>query len=428
MFKIEAQSIGRFDVAVCGGGIAGACAAITAARKGANVILIERSGSLGGTLTEGFMPVILDAENKGGLVKEIYDYLNRFGMTCVKCGDRLDEDGRKLPGRMVDTEGCKNFFDVTCVEAGVKVLFFSQVSALNMDGNKIESILVTTECGNVSLTADVYIDATGNGNVAALAGCAWDCGDPFEKRPSPLSMGACVVGMPDSLNGTDGGADKSAYAKILEEQGLQVSASQITVRKLPSLSTWCFSVNFEYDVMPDDIFALSNAVLRGRTEAFHATDVHRTVDGYENMYIAFTSSHIGIREGRRIYGEYRISDDDILAGRRFEDGICIVTFAVDVHKLKNDDTTETTRGYKALPYHIPYRALVARDCSNLMLAGRCISGDFYPHASYRVMGNMAATGEAAGFAAAICSKDSIAPRNFDGKLASEFMAERGYEI
>ena len=210
MFKIEAQSIGRFDVAVCGGGIAGACAAITAARKGANVILIERSGSLGGTLTEGFMPVILDAENKGGLVKEIYDYLNRFGMTCVKCGDRLDEDGRKLPGRMVDTEGCKNFFDVTCVEAGVKVLFFSQVSALNMDGNKIESILVTTECGNVSLTADVYIDATGNGNVAALAGCAWDCGDPFEKRPSPLSMGACVVGMPDSLNGTDGVADKSA--------------------------------------------------------------------------------------------------------------------------------------------------------------------------------------------------------------------------
>ena len=428
MFKIEAQSIGRFDVAVCGGGIAGACAAITAARKGANVILIERSGSLGGTLTEGFMPVILDAENKGGLVKEIYDYLNRFGMTCVKCGDRLDEDGRKLPGRMVDTEGCKNFFDVTCVEAGVKVLFFSQVSALNMDGNKIESILVTTECGNVSLTSDVYIDATGNGNVAALAGCAWDCGDPLEKRPSPLSMGACVVGMPDSLNGTDSEADKSAYAKILEERGLQVSASQIAVKKLPSFSTWCFSVNFEYDVMPDDIFALSNAVLRGRTETFHATDVHRTVDGYENMYIAFTSSHIGIREGRRIYGEYRISDDDILAGRRFEDGICIVTFAVDVHKLKNDDTTETTRGYKALPYHIPYRALVARDCSNLMLAGRCISGDFYPHASYRVMGNMAATGEAAGFAAAICSKDSIAPRNFDGKLASEFMAERGYEI
>ena len=146
------------------------------------------------------------------------------------------------------------------------------------------------------------------------------------------------------------------------------------------------------------------------------------------MYIAFTSSHIGIREGRRIYGEYRISDDDILAGRRFEDGICIVRFPVDVHKLKKDDTIETTRGYKALPYHIPYRALVARDCSNLMLAGRCISGDFYPHASYRVMGNMAATGEAAGFAAAICSKDSIAPRNFDGKLASEFMAERGYEI
>lgn len=428
MFKIEAQSIGHFDVAVCGGGIAGACAAITAARGGANVILIERSGSLGGTLTEGFMPVILDADNKGGLVKELYDYLNKFGMTAPHRGDKVDKMGNKLPGRLVDTEGCKNFFDVACVEAGVKVLFFSQVSALNMDGDKIKDILVTTECGNLSLTADVYIDATGNGNIAALAGCEWDCGDPFEKRPSPLSMGACVVGMPSHMNGMDSEEAKTAYAKVLRDRGLEVSASQIAIKKLPSLATWCFSVNMEYDVMPDDIFALSEAVLRGRTEAHHAADVHRTIDEYSNMYIAFTSSHIGIREGRRVYGEYRISDDDILEGRRFEDGICVVTFGVDVHKLKSDDTLETTRGYKAKPYHIPYRALVARDCSNLMLAGRCISGDFYPHASYRVMGNMAATGEAAGYAAAICSKDAITPKNFDGKRASAFMAERGYEI
>ena len=142
----------------------------------------------------------------------------------------------------------------------------------------------------------------------------------------------------------------------------------------------------------------------------------------------FTSSHVGIREGRRIFGEYRISDDDILEGRRFDDGICLVTFGVDVHKLKATDTTECARGYRTKPYHIPYRALLPKGVSNLMLAGRCISGDFYPHASYRVMGNMAATGEAAGFAAAECAKNNLSPKSFDGKKARDFMASRGYEL
>ena len=105
-----------------------------------------------------------------------------------------------------------------------------------------------------------------------------------------------------------------------------------------------------------------------------------------------------------------------------------VTFGVDVHKLKSDDTTDCKRGYRAIPYNIPYRALVAKGVDNLLLAGRCISGDFYPHASYRVMGNMAATGEAAGFAAAACAKEKSLPRDFDGKRAREFMTSRGYEV
>ena len=142
----------------------------------------------------------------------------------------------------------------------------------------------------------------------------------------------------------------------------------------------------------------------------------------------FSSSHIGVREGRRIYGEYRITDDDIVEGRRFNDAICLVTFGVDVHKMTDDDTTRADRGIRTKPYHIPYRALVPLDCDNLLLAGRCISGDFYPHSSYRVMGNMAATGEAAGFAAAECIKDSALPRAIDGKVVSAFMSDRGYTI
>ncbi len=144
--------------------------------------------------------------------------------------------------------------------------------------------------------------------------------------------------------------------------------------------------------------------------------------------MAYTSSCIGLREGRRVHGLYRICDEDIIEGRRFPDAVCLVTTNVDVHKLSKNDTLDCGRGYTSKPYNIPYRALVARDCKNLLLAGRCLSGDFYPHASYRMMGNMAATGEAVGYAAAECIKKRILPAEVDGSAVSEFMRSRGYEI
>jgi len=155
---------------------------------------------------------------------------------------------------------------------------------------------------------------------------------------------------------------------------------------------------------------------------------HSHIPGYEKMAAVQTSDHIGVREGRRIYGQYRITLDDALEGKRFDDGICVVKFGVDVHKLHKDDTLDNKRGLRTKPYNIPYRSLVPLDVDNMLLAGRCISGDFYPHASYRVMGNMAATGEAAGYAASLCVKETSMPKGIDGKRVSEFMKERGYDI
>ena len=428
MYNIETRELGCYDVVVCGGGIAGACAAISAARLGAKVALIEKAGCLGGTLTEGFMPIILDSDNKGGIVRELFDFLNAHGMTCTRYGSPTDESGKRIPGFMVDTEGCKYFLDSACKNAGVKVYFHSQVAAVKQNDGIIEELLVVTECGNYSVGAKIFIDASGNGSLSDMAGCSFDCGDPFEKRPSPASYGVCVVGMPEDYSGTEKGEDKTAYSNMLKKYGIEISAAQASVRKLPSLKTWCMGLNFQYDVMPDDIDSLTNAVLEGRREVFEVIEEHKKIPGYEDLYIAFTNSHIGIREGRRIYGEYRLTDDDIIEGRRFDDGICLVKFGVDVHKLKSDDTLDCKRGIHTKPYNIPYRCLVAKECKNLMLAGRCISGDFYPHASYRVMGNMAASGEACGFAAARCISDSLLPKQLDGRLVRSFMEKKGYDI
>ena len=423
MFCIEPRSVGTFDVAVCGGGIAGVCAAVTAARQGASVILIESAGSLGGTVTEGQMGNLLDVDNKKGIIQELRDFLDSRNMTCVKSGPRTDENGNYYPGPLIDIEGTKYFFDKLCAEAGVKVLFHSRVCAADHADGHIRALLLCTECGNYSVSAKVYIDATGNGSLAALVGCQWDCGEPETHRPHPASMEMIVTGLPDDFNGTSRNPELIAYyVELMRKLGIVstgTGAGKIVRR--PDPRTWSSGVNFVYDVMPDDIESLSRGVYEGRKEVFEVAERYKQIPGFENIRLNQTNSHLGIREGRRIYGVYRLTDQDILEGRRFADGIVLVTAGVDVHKLSNDDTPECSRGYKSKPYHIPYRCLIPLGSDNMLLAGRCISGDFYPFSSYRMISNMAGTGEAAGYAAAICARENISPVQVDGKAVSAFM-------
>ncbi len=428
MFSIDPRPLGKFDVAVCGGGVAGAAAAISCARRGAGTILIEADGCLGGIMTKAYMPYMLDAKNKGGIVREFYSFLDEKNMTCPRHGKKISEDGKNIPGELFDIEGAKYFYDKTAVDAGVKLLYHSRVADVKCDDGRITEILISSDCGFYSLSADIFIDATGNGDLAALAGCKWECGEPKTGKISPASIGMFLTGFPEDYIGTDSEADKNEYGRMLREHGIETSSGQAAVTKLPQSSLWDMSVNFEYGVAPDDIEALTKATVNGRRESFEVIEKHKEIAGYERLFIATSSSHIGLREGRRVQGIYRISDDDIIEGRRFEDAVCLVTVGVDVHKLDNGDTTECSRGYKTQPYNIPYRSLVARDSKNLLLAGRCISGDFYPHASYRMMGNMTATGEAAGFAAAECIKAKISPAELDGTIVSAFMRDKGYEL
>ncbi len=422
MFQVSAKPLGSYDVAVCGGGIAGVCAAVTAARQGAKVVLIESSGMLGGTMTLCGMGNLIDGDNKGGIVQEMRDFLNARGMTWARRGNRYDENGKIIPGNLLHTEGMKYFFDKICAEAGVKVLFHSTVcSTKNTDGH-IHALLLCTMCGNYSLDAKVYIDASGSGALADMVGCQWECGDPEEHRPSPVSMGVSAIGFPADYNGTDTEDQKTVYSQKLEKHGIYVSAQQATVVKHP-YGTWGMGFTMDYDIVPDDIERLSTAIYNRRKEAFDVVEAHRQIPGFENVKINATNPQLGIREGRRIFGQYRISNEDILEGRRFEDAVCLVTFHVDVHKLHAKDTIEQTRGYEMKPYHIPYRSMLPLGSDNLLLAGRCISGDFYPFSSYRVIGNMAGVGEAAGYAASLCVKENIKPAQVDGKKVSAYMKD-----
>lgn len=418
----------EYDVVVCGGGFAGVCAAVCAAKNGASVILIESGGELGGDITKAIVPQILDAKDKGGTVSEIFDFLNSLERTSVRKGERYDKDGRKLPGTMVDLEYVKYYLDKICLDAGVDVMYHSIVSSAECEHGKISKIYTASECGMYTVKGEIFIDATGNGTLAAMCGCEFDFGAPSSGLPQPCSSSLLVTGLDESLVGTDTNDDKTMLKEKFEKAGIKVSAEWITLVKLPQNCCRLLCFNNQYNVPVDDPLALSEATRRARIECIEVAQKMKRLDGFENMEVLSVSSHIGVREGRRIKGLYTLTFDDITEGHRFEDGICTANFAIDVHKIAEGDSTDHKRGKKVQSYNIPYRSLVPIGCNNLLLAGRCISGDFYAHASYRVVGNVIPMGEAAGFAAALCVKEKLFPAQIEGKRVREFMEKRGYII
>jgi hypothetical protein len=176
---------------------------------------------------------------------------------------------------------------------------------------------------------------------------------------------------------------------------------------------FCLMANHEYGVSAVDAGQITEATLRSRAEVHRLVDGLRSLGGpWQHMQIVATAEHIGVREGRRIHGLYTVTRDDLIEGARHDDAVCRVTFPVDVHSTDpSKDKGITPEGVRARPYDIPYRALIARDVNGLLTAGRCISGDFIAHSSYRVTGNSVAMGEAAGAAAALAAKTNRLPQD-----------------
>jgi hypothetical protein len=174
-------------------------------------------------------------------------------------------------------------------------------------------------------------------------------------------------------------------------------------------------LNHEYGIHAADAAAVTTATMRARAE------LHRLVRGlsrlggvWEGLQIVATPEQIGIRDGRRIRGRYVVEKEDLVTGARHEDAVTRATYIVDVHALSSEQNKKVAwsdSGVKTKPYDIPLRALLASDVDGLMMAGRCISGDFIAHASYRVTGNAVAMGEAAGAVAAVAARSKRAPHD-----------------
>ena len=393
--------VNHSDVLICGGGPAGVAAAIAAAREGAKTTLIEVHGCLGGVWTAGALTWIIDHENKAGVMKEILERLQAGGFRA-----RL-ADGTWTNG--YDVEGMKSVLEEMCMEAGIRIRLHTRVVAAGVDETKrLTHVITESKSGREAWSAGMFVDASGDGDLAAAAGCGFDMGREEDGHTQPMSLLAILSGIEAdqvrgfiSDEGLPWGVPLEALRKEMNRAGVEPSYSKPTLFRIHD-NLFTLMANHQYMVKGTNADDLSRATLEARAEVRRIVDGLRSLGGcWANLRLVSTGAQIGVREGRRIHGRYTVTADDLRNGAQHEDAAADVTFCVDIHSVDpKKDKGLHTGGIKTKPYQIPLRALIARDVDGLLLAGRCISGDFFAHASYRVTGNAVATGEAAGCHAA----------------------------
>lgn len=409
------------DVIVCGGGPAGVAAAVAAARAGARTRLFELHGSLGGVWTTGLLTYIFDF-NKPGLTREI---VARLDARDARRGDNRDRF-------VYEPDEMKVLLEEMCAEAGVKFLLHTRVAAAYREEGRLATVVTESKSGREAWRAPVFIDATGDGDLGAQAGCEWDTGQAKDCPCQPLTLNALAVvrdaaKMGDFISFFAGNdrwhveATKNFLAEI-QRAGLDPSYAMPTLFQARD-NLLLVMINHEYGVKAFDAAAISEATVRARAEIFRIVRGLNTLGGvWEGMRVVATAEQIGVRDGRRIHGRYTVTREDLVTGARHADGVARATFGVDIHAADRESNRRQTishGGFATRPYDIPLRALVAKDVDGLMMAGRCISGDFIAHASYRVTGNAVAMGEAAGTVAAIAAKTKRLPHEVDWSEAAE---------
>lgn len=414
------------DVIVCGAGPAGVTAAIAAARAGAKVRLFEAHGALGGVWTNSLLGHLLDFD-KPGFNQELVRRLRDRDAICGDGMDRLNYQPEEM----------KLLLEELCAAAGVNVQLHTRVAAAHREGQTLRTIVTESKSGRQAWQAPVFIDTTGDGDLGALAGCEFEIGKDHSCPCQPMTMYALLVVqdvglLADMLYpvGTDHQWGRlKVFREALARAGVKPSYGHACIFPIHG-NLILLMANHEYGINATDAAQVTEATIRARGEVHRIVRALRKLGGpWEDVQIVATPEQIGIRDGRRIKGRYFMSQEDLATGAKQDDAVVRVTYPADVHALTAEENKKAAfQIVKTQPYDIPLRALIARDVDGLMMAGRCISGDFIAHASYRVTGNAVAMGEAAGAVAALASQSKRQPHDVPWSEVAPVIAKTRREV
>ena len=442
----ELEVRAEVDVLVCGGGPAGIIAAQAAAKAGAKTLLVESYSYLGGNLTIG-IPIV--------------GYLGRKGNTVIKglaldFVDRLHAIGKATGQRrcplhvgevMISPEAVKELCIQICEEEHIDVLLHTFCSDVIMEGNTIKGVIIESKAGRQVILAKQIIDCTGDGDIAFRAGAPMLKGNDKGQMQPPTIM--------ISMKGVDLQKFRTEIADHPDEYDVDVIPNEffrpdlnftfVGMRKqlaeAKAKKGYDIHVDrtiFSTSVEPDEVWVNMSRVngvdctdpaseTKGFFEATKQNKVvakylKECVPGFENAWVGRIAPILGMRESRRIVGEYTLTEEDILKCHRFDDVVTVAAYPIDLHHPVGGDCT-----LEWCPdcYDIPFRCMVPQKIDNLLVAGRCISATHLAMASTRVMSICMAEGEAVGHAAAQAIRDNVQPRNIDVKKLQETLKAEG---
>lgn len=415
----------KYDIIVAGAGPAGICAAVAAARQGARVALIERYGVVGGNLTAGYVGPILGSVGPGTMRDEV------CGLLGVRDNDWIGEQGNAH-----DFEEAKfTLADLVAKESNIDVFLQTAVFDVIKEDNVVKGLVCASNEGPLRFEAPVTIDCTGDGIVSFMAGAEVGKGrEDGLMQPVTLEFtidgvdeerGLICIGDVDNveLNGQrflDWCKDRAAEGKIPEKLA--------AVRLHPCVEKGRRQVNTtqvnRVDITRIEQIFPADYELRQQINLLRDF-LRENLPGYENIKVIGSGTTTGVRESRRIMGDYVIDADELSAGKRFPDVIVHdALFIVDIHNPDGAGQAEDKIQY-CQPYDLPYRCFLPKGLEGLMVAGRCISGTHRAHASYRVMSICMAMGEAVGIAAALSVQNGCTPRQLDVTLLQKTMTDKG---
>ena len=424
----ELEVIADYDVTVVGSGPAGICAAVAAARRGLKVAIIERYGAVGGNLTIGTVGPLMGSVAKGTMRDEL------GGMLRV-----AHNNMQATNGHVHDMQHAKRLLLEFLMDAGVTLYIQTPVVDVIKDGAALTGLVVSRREGLGVIESKQFIDASGDGDVAAFSGAPWEMGRSKDSLTQPVTLMYVLTGVDDSRALCCYGEEDNVQfngerfldftARCCEQGILPKNCS--SVRLYPTVNpgerlvntTQCNYIN---PLNTEDLVK-AEVVLRKQIDEI-TNFLRQYVPGYENCTVKFSADTMGIRESRRIMGEYILNVDDLRSGRRFEDVVVHkANFTVDIH---NPDGGGQAEGLAEVvrAYDIPYRCLVPQKVDNLLVTGRCISATHEAMASFRIMSVCMALGEAAGIAAGICAEQNVTPRALDVKLIQNALTGKGVDL